>query len=276
LTGTPIQNKLDDYGALLSFIGFPPFSDRGWFDRLITNPILAANPRGLERLRRLVAATCLRRCKGAVQDQLRLPQRIEREQRIDLNDHEREVYDFFANQDPAFAASSGTASRNTLPLINVLRLICNHGGDLLSGPALKAWHSRNASALRFLLAPNTETLCAACKSDVSGANPWIDSTELSCGHILCSKCANGDATRVSMEDMCPICEPPFTPLGSQESPDLTTIERSVLVPSTKVAAVIANIYQEQQPNLLDLSQGPVKRLVTFPGMLAGDPELTAF
>jgi hypothetical protein len=71
-----------------------------------------------------------------------------------------------------------------------------------------------------------------------------------------------------MEDICPICEAPFTIVGSRESLGSTTTQKNInYVPSTKVAAVIANIRREQQPNPLDPGQGPVKRLATFRGYL---------
>lgn len=38
VTGTPIQNSLDDAGALLMFLRHEPWSDRGWWRKVISDP----------------------------------------------------------------------------------------------------------------------------------------------------------------------------------------------------------------------------------------------
>ncbi|KAF2191078.1 hypothetical protein K469DRAFT_746516 [Zopfia rhizophila CBS 207.26] len=54
LTGTPIHNSLDDYGALLSFIRVPPFTEKTMFDFWITSPIRHARPYSMRRLQDLL------------------------------------------------------------------------------------------------------------------------------------------------------------------------------------------------------------------------------
>lgn len=61
LTGTPIHNSLDDYGALLGFLQAPKLSEKRDFDKLIVQHMKDKPQDGLARLQDLVRATCLRR-----------------------------------------------------------------------------------------------------------------------------------------------------------------------------------------------------------------------
>jgi SNF2 family DNA or RNA helicase len=78
LTGTPIHNSLDDYGALLSFLSVPGFTEKVMFENWIAKPIKENKSEGYTRLQTLVRSTCLRRTKESIGDMLRLPQRQEK------------------------------------------------------------------------------------------------------------------------------------------------------------------------------------------------------
>ncbi|PYH38328.1 DEAD/DEAH box helicase [Aspergillus neoniger CBS 115656] len=157
LTGTPIQNRLDDYGALLSFLRVTPFegqSGRKAFAHWVRIPIHESHgfSIGLQRLKKLINATCLRRTKRHVHGQNNIPDRTEKEHFIDLESSERQLYDFFKSRALALAMSSrvdesgNDPSWNTmLSVINVLRLICNHGERLLKPPAVQLWRTHTLS-----------------------------------------------------------------------------------------------------------------------------------
>jgi SNF2 family DNA or RNA helicase len=57
LTGTPIVNTIDNYGALLAFIKMEPLVAKATFDRWISNTIRNNVQDGLRKLRILVEAT---------------------------------------------------------------------------------------------------------------------------------------------------------------------------------------------------------------------------
>lgn len=159
LTGTPIHNRLDDYAALLSFVRVPPFTGpygKAQFEALVSAPMHSYDKKskGLERLRKLVAATCLRRTKDHVQNQLRLPPRIEREHLINLNSEEQSLYDFFKSRASPLARKFTRQSEadkaqwgTMLSIINFLRLICNHGEQLLPAAMLEPWKTQNPSTI---------------------------------------------------------------------------------------------------------------------------------
>ncbi|KAF5508492.1 putative SWI/SNF-related matrix-associated actin-dependent regulator of chromatin subfamily A member 3-like 1 [Colletotrichum fructicola] len=102
LTGTPIQNGLDDLGSLLSFLKIPVFEHPATFKQLISSRIDSSfmqiwNPKPL---RVLLASICLRRTRESV----KLPQPSLQQRLLELNTVEREQY-------MAILSSTGYASQ---------------------------------------------------------------------------------------------------------------------------------------------------------------------
>ena len=264
---------MDDYGALLSFIGVPPFTSKALFDYWLASPIGNNKPEGLRRLRDLVAATCLRRTKDTVKDKLKLPGRIDRVETIELDMSERELYNFFKVQTSGLVAGMFSEDKwpgqhqqqgNILPLINFLRLICNHGEQLLPTPALNAWLRSDASVLDWNILRSGDRQCALCKVDISRPDClgalWYES----CLHAICSKCITTDDEGNSMdEDWCPICNgKSANPRNQQCARPLSDDSDTVMVdyrPSTKVKALLKNLQQEQHPNSAGSKEPPIKR-----------------
>jgi SNF2 family DNA or RNA helicase len=154
LTGTPIHNSLDDYGALLSFLGVPDFTEKTKFDFWIAKPMHEKKPEGFARLQTLVRGACLRRTKESIGDVLRLPHRQEKVEYVLLHQNDQILYDFFKERSANLA--SGLKTNNTtitrlddaqdggiIRLLNFLRLICNHGEQLLPDTALRIWKARD-------------------------------------------------------------------------------------------------------------------------------------
>lgn len=133
LTGTPIQNKVDDYGALISFLRVVPFNDQQYFSQHISYPIKSKDRYGFEKLEKLVRSTSLRRTKKTEQIGLDLPPRASMTEYVELNDEERNLHDFFKIR--ASKIIHGDSSRkkdngridNVFLTITNLRKICNHG-----------------------------------------------------------------------------------------------------------------------------------------------------
>jgi SNF2 family DNA or RNA helicase len=154
LTGTPVHNSLDDYGALLSFLRVPGFDSKATFDHWITKPIQDKRREGFSRLQILVRTTCLRRTKESIGDALHLPHRKEKIEFVTLQPRDQELYDFFKSKavelasgstasDPVIATRKPSQDGSVLTLLNFLRLTCDHGQQILPESALELWNARD-------------------------------------------------------------------------------------------------------------------------------------
>lgn len=142
VTGTPVQNRLDDLGALMSFLRIKPFDDKGGFSQYILAPFKLCDPEILPKLRLLVDSITLRRLK----DKIDLPPRHDKLVKLEFNREERAVYDIFAkNAQDRIKVITGQREKtlggksyvHILQSILRLRLICAHGKELLNEEDLK-------------------------------------------------------------------------------------------------------------------------------------------
>ncbi|PQE21411.1 SNF2 family domain-containing protein [Rutstroemia sp. NJR-2017a BBW] len=140
-TGTPVQNRLEDLGALMTFLRFKPFDGSG-FSQYILSPFKICDPEIIPKLRLLVDSITLRRLK----DKIDLPKRRDHLVKLNFSDEERAVYDIFAKNasdrikvitSQQESSLGGKTYVHILQSILRLRLVCAHGKDLLSEEDLK-------------------------------------------------------------------------------------------------------------------------------------------
>jgi hypothetical protein len=141
VTGTPVQNRLEDLGALFKFLRIKPFDEAAGFNQHILNPFKNADPDVVPKLQLLVSSVTLRRLK---QGNVDLPPREDLVVRLEFSRDERQLHDWFEqdSQRQVNAVTSGEklgghAYARILKAILYLRLICAHGRDLLGDEALK-------------------------------------------------------------------------------------------------------------------------------------------
>lgn len=123
VTGTPVQNKLEDLGALLKFLRLEPFDDTFTLKRYILTAMERPNPKAVATLRVLVDSITLRRLK----DKINLPKRVDRIQKLKFSDEEQKVYDAVAqtarDKVRVMAAGGNKAYSYVLAMITKMRLL---------------------------------------------------------------------------------------------------------------------------------------------------------
>ena len=136
VTGTPVQNRLEDLGALMKFLRIRPFDEPRNFTQYIIAPFKTADVEIIPKLRVLVDSITLRRLK----DRIDLPKREEVIERLTMADQEREFYDYFARESTRNIDAminkkekvGGRVYAHVLKAIMRLRLLCAGGSDLLN------------------------------------------------------------------------------------------------------------------------------------------------
>ncbi|KLT44189.1 hypothetical protein CC85DRAFT_242764 [Cutaneotrichosporon oleaginosum] len=96
LTGTPIQNKIEDVWALFKFLRVSPIDERDMFNKYISTPCKSGDQVGVARLQLIMRTCCLRRTKDTTDNGkkiLSLPPRKELQMWLDLRPDERKIYD---------------------------------------------------------------------------------------------------------------------------------------------------------------------------------------
>lgn len=217
VTGTPVQNRLEDLGALLKFLRLKPFDEKNAFGQYILSPMKSADIEVVAKLRVLVDSVTLRRLK----DKIDLPKRVDRVAKLVFNEDERRLYDIFAknanDRVKVMAAGGGIKSfSHILHSITRLRLICAHGQSLLSDEDMKITEGLSKSSaidldsenehdaptlaakeaydiFNFMVETGADN-CAVCAGKIglrdedSDGRDEITGYMISCMNVLCSNC----------------------------------------------------------------------------------------
>lgn len=243
VTGTPVQNRLDDLGALIKFLRVYPFNEANGFAQFILAPFKNADPEILPKLRLLVDSFTLRRLK----DRIDLPPRHDQIVRLEFSEEEAKLYDWFSKDSQnrlklivsdQKKSLGGKTYAHILRAIMRLRLLCAHGRELLSEDDLKiaegfsadnaidlesedddgtpALSPRQAYEMLMLLRETASDTCFQCTRTVKSKDEDSEEDEilgcmLPCYQILCRECM--PAVQASIEQAagltnkfkCPSC-----------------------------------------------------------------------
>ncbi|KAH7885941.1 SNF2 family N-terminal domain-containing protein [Phlebopus sp. FC_14] len=145
LTGTPVQNKLDDVFALIKFLRLDPFDDKNIWTEFIGTPVKYGQSLGVARLQTIMKCITLRRTKETkALDGKRifnLPPRRDEIRYLKFDSHEQSIYDqFFVESKAEFneLSNKNEVMKNYVGILQkILRLrqICDHF-ELVDGKGL--------------------------------------------------------------------------------------------------------------------------------------------
>ena len=197
LTGTPIQNSLEDLASLVAFVhgGHPaPLDNLVEFRKYIVAPLMKGSDQGLENIRMLLESICLRRTKKL----LNLPDVFDSDRLVEFSDAEKLQYRATQTEMINTVRQYDSQARNEKGYFGIfqlqlqLRRLCNHGtfqrqvsqtleNDLLFDPeeALQLLRTKNAAK------------CTYCNVKITGLSAIEDKVSgvfTACGHLLCTAC----------------------------------------------------------------------------------------
>lgn len=213
LTGTPIQNRLDDIGALFAFIRARPFDNLANFRRYISTPFDETEERreiATKSLAKLIDSLSIRRTR----DLLDLPVIHQRLRELKLTAEEGIRYkQTMADMKRLLQEQVGDEfAQSQFGMFQVqlqLRILCNHG----------TFQQRFSWAKRSVLDEQEAQLCAGSTEEVKcffchQLIPVMDSNRIYrednglCAHVICSECfgdPQSDSTTGKGTRQCPAC-----------------------------------------------------------------------
>ncbi|KAK8102537.1 DNA repair protein RAD5B, partial [Apiospora sp. TS-2023a] len=191
LSGTPIQNTLDDLRSLLDFLHFEPFSEPGFFRKHIIEPLHVNSLDPFRNLRLLLRITCFRRTA----ELLCLPPHETSEIAVSLTDMEMQLYDGILDRckEEFEEISYGKSPKKRYTVLFAatmkLRRLCNHGTfkEPQHSPGSETPKRKGKVASRKQTGKvSDEPMCAYCYGDNADISADMGALEVcpECSRVL--------------------------------------------------------------------------------------------
>ncbi|KAL2230049.1 putative SWI/SNF-related matrix-associated actin-dependent regulator of chromatin subfamily A member 3-like 3 [Sesamum indicum] len=231
LTGTPLQNNLEDLYSLLCFLHVEPWCNWAWWNKLIQRPYENGDKRGLKLVKAILRPLMLRRTKESKDKEGRpilvLPptdiQVVECEQSEAEHDFYGALFKRSKVQFDQFVAQGKVLHNyaNILELLLRLRQCCNHPFLVMSRGDTQEYADLNKLARRFLQShPDSTSQTGPSRAYVeevveglrNGENAECpiclesadDPVLTPCAHRMCRECLLS-SWRSTVVGLCPIC-----------------------------------------------------------------------
>ncbi|CAJ1961598.1 unnamed protein product [Sphenostylis stenocarpa] len=213
LSGTPIQNAIDDLYSYFRFLRYDPYAVYTSFCSTIKIPISKSPSKGYRKLQAVLKTIMLRRTKGTLLDGepiISLPPKSVELKKVEFSQEERDFYSRLeADSRAQFQeyADAGTVKQNYVNILLMLlrlRQACDHPLLVKRYNSNSLWKSsvemakklteeKRLSLLNCLEA--SLALCGICN------DPPEDAVVSVCGHVFCNQCICEHLT--SDDNQCP-------------------------------------------------------------------------
>ncbi|OTB05739.1 hypothetical protein M426DRAFT_259935 [Hypoxylon sp. CI-4A] len=176
LTGTPIQNKLDDLTSLAQFLQLPPLSTKAAFQEHILGPLSGGGPNFAKPLRVYLEAYCLRR----TEKYLKLPPSQDESVALHFSPEEDHIYRALLNKtrreiDALVSTGENIKCNKLFTAMLRMRMLCNLGTSFsessyesLGQDQLKARCGRCSDSVTLL---SNVLSCPECGRPLSPSSP---------------------------------------------------------------------------------------------------------
>lgn len=246
MTGTPIQNSLEDLGALVQFTRLPSLEDPRKFRRHIVGGIKVAGQlvaSNFDNLRALLSVVCIRRPNSL----LALPGIEFEECRPVLTAAERIQYNVViqdchqAIEKTLYRGVGQNDRYGVLEGLLRLRLFCNGGAKALQlGECSLSPNDKTLS----LLQQNEDASCSYCRCEILSMDAEasiLAPIATHCRKLVCAECLPRFSEDTSKLAHCPFCDG----AGLYQPPKMS-LSRGTLPfhtdgPPSKIAALLDNI-----------------------------------
>uniref|UniRef100_A0A0E0JPH7 Uncharacterized protein n=1 Tax=Oryza punctata TaxID=4537 RepID=A0A0E0JPH7_ORYPU len=214
LSGTPIQNAVEDLYSYFRFLRYDPYAEYKKFCFMIKTPISRNPITGYKKLQVVLKTVMLRRTKATMLDGkpiISLPPKTVSLKTVDFTSEERAFYNTLeAESREQFKeyAAAGTVKQNYVNILLMLlrlRQACDHPHLVRGHESTSSWMSslemaknlpveRQQSLLVCL--QSCSAICALCNDAPEDAVVTI------CGHVFCNQCILEQLT--GDDSVCPV------------------------------------------------------------------------
>ncbi|XP_047980814.1 helicase-like transcription factor CHR28 isoform X1 [Salvia hispanica] len=213
LSGTPIQNSIDELFSYFRFLKYEPYDNYKTFGSSIKGLILRDSVKGYKKLQFVLRNIMLRRTKGDLIDGkpiINLPPKKVHLTRVDFSLEERAFYEkleFDSRKQFKAYAAAGTVSQNyanILLMLLRLRQACDHPllvKGLSSDPVGKDSSEMAKILPRELLVNLLKPLEASLAICLVCKDPPENAVVTMCGHVFCYQCVSDQLT--GEDNTCP-------------------------------------------------------------------------
>lgn len=200
LSGTPLQNVVDDLYSYFRFLRYDPYTTYKAFHELVKLPISRTPTKGYQKLQAVLKTIMLRRTKATLLDGepiVNLPPKSVVLKKVEFSTEERDFYcKLEADSRARFAEyeADGTVEKNYVNILVMLlrlRQACNHPFLVQGFDSSSVWSSSVDSANKL---PREEKLTLLTCLEASFAICGIcndspeDAVVSRCGHVFCNQC----------------------------------------------------------------------------------------